>query len=140
MKIMIPVDGSEYTQRAVNFFLDHKQSFGKFGGVTLFHVSAPLPRLVAASLRAEAVEAYHAEEVGKALSWARTRFTQYEAPYAEKVEIGDAAERIAGVAEREQFDLVIMGSRGHGTVPGLSVGSTALRVLGACKVPVLIVR
>jgi len=33
-----------------------------------------------------------------------------------------------------------MGSRGHGSLPGLSIGSTALKVLGACKVPVLVVR
>ncbi len=140
MKIMLPVDGSEYTQKAVNFFLDHKQSFGKFGGVTLFHVSAPLPRLIAASLRADMVEGYHADEVGKSMDWARMRFAQYEAPYAEKVDIGDAAAKIAAVAEHEGFDLIIMGSRGHGGVPGLSLGSTALKVLGACKVPVLIVR
>lgn len=140
MKIIIPVDGSEYTQRAINYYLDHKQSFGKFGSVTLFHVGARVPKLFAAALRPEVIESHHAEETGKSMDWARARFTKYEAVYSEKVEIGDPAEKIASVAEKEEFDLIIMGSRGHGSLPGLSIGSTALKVLGACKVPVLIVR
>jgi nucleotide-binding universal stress UspA family protein len=140
MKILIPVDGSEYTERAINFYLDHKQSLGKFGSATLLHVSAPLPRLIGASLPRDVVEKHHADEVGKAMSWARTRFAQYEASHAEQVELGEPAEKIADVAQKDGFELIIMGSRGHGSLPGVSLGSTALKVLGACKVPILIVR
>jgi nucleotide-binding universal stress UspA family protein len=140
MKILIPVDGSEYTQKAVNFYLDHKQSFGKFGSVTLLHVSAPLPRLVSSSLTRQMTENHYADELAQAMSWARARFAQYEVVCEEKVEIGEAAARICAIAEQDKYDLIIIGSRGHGTVPGLAIGSTALKVLGGCKVPVLIVR
>ena len=140
MKIMIPVDGSEYTQKAVNFYLDHKQSLGKYGSVTLLHVSAPLPRLVSAALSKQLAENHYADEVSEAMSWARTRFAQYEVTCAEKVEIGEAATAICALAEQEKFDLIIIGSRGRGSVPGLAIGSTALKVLTGCKVPVLIVR
>jgi nucleotide-binding universal stress UspA family protein len=140
MKILIPVDGSGYTQKAINFYLDHKQSFGKFGSVTLLHVSSPLPRLVTASLTKKMVEDHHADEVAKAMNWARTRFAQYEVAFAEAVQIGDAAGQICATAEQDKYDLIVIGSRGHGSVPGLALGSTALKVLGGCTVPVLIVR
>lgn len=140
MKIMIPVDGREYTQRVINYYLDHKQSFGKFGSVTLFHVGPRVPGLIAAALRPEVIENHHAEEAGKSMDWAHARFARHEGVYSEKIEIGEPAEKIAAVAEKEEFDLIIMGSRGHGCLPGLSIGSTALKVLGTCKVPVLIVR
>jgi nucleotide-binding universal stress UspA family protein len=140
MKILITVDGSEYTQKAVNFYLDHKQSFGKFGSVTLLHVSAPLPRLLSASLTRQLVESHHAEELANAMNWARTRFAQYEVAFAEKADIGEAAAKICAIAEQDAYDLIIIGSRGHGTVPGLAMGSTALKVLGGCRVPLLVIR
>lgn len=69
MKIPISVDGSEYTQRAINYYLDHKQSFGKFGSVTLFHVSALLPKLINALLSNETIENHYGEEVEKSMAW-----------------------------------------------------------------------
>ncbi|MDP4770616.1 MAG: universal stress protein, partial [Limnohabitans sp.] len=38
------------------------------------------------------------------------------------------------------FDLVVMGSHGHGTLGNLVMGSVATQVLANCKVPVLLVR
>ncbi len=140
MKILMPVDGSEHTQKAINFFLDHKQSFGKYGSATLLHVTVPLPKLLGVTLPRSAVEGHYANAVKEAMHWAQQRFAQYEVACAEEVEIGDPAAKIGAVAEHDQYDLIIMGSRGHGGVPGLALGSTALKVLGACKVPVLIVR
>jgi nucleotide-binding universal stress UspA family protein len=140
MKILMPVDGSEYTQKAVNYYLDHKHSFGKFGSVTLFHVRAQVPKVLAAALRPEEVKGQFDKKSDKAMEWARARFTQYESPFVELLETGDPAEKIAEVAHKDDFELIIMGSRGHGTLPGLVLGSTALKVLGSCTVPVLIVR
>ena len=38
------------------------------------------------------------------------------------------------------FDLLVMGSHGHGNVGNLVMGSIATKVLAGCKVPVLLVR
>ena len=38
------------------------------------------------------------------------------------------------------YDLVILGSHGHGTLVNLVMGSVATQVLAHCKVPVLLVR
>ena len=39
-----------------------------------------------------------------------------------------------------QFDLVVMGSHGHGNIVNMVMGSVVNQVLGTCSVPVLIVR
>jgi nucleotide-binding universal stress UspA family protein len=53
---------------------------------------------------------------------------------------GKAGELIAAKAEAGKFDLVVMGSHGHGALMNLVVGSVATEVLASCKVPVLVVR
>jgi nucleotide-binding universal stress UspA family protein len=54
--------------------------------------------------------------------------------------IGNAAESIASLARDGRFDLVILGSHGHGEVLNLVLGSVATKVLARCSAPVLIVR
>jgi nucleotide-binding universal stress UspA family protein len=54
--------------------------------------------------------------------------------------IGHAGETIAQFADKGKFDMIIMGSHGHGTLVNLVMGSVATEVLAHCKVPVLLVR
>ena len=49
-------------------------------------------------------------------------------------------ESIAKFADAGKFDLVLMGSHGHGTLGNLVMGSVATQVLALSKVPVLLVR
>ena len=54
--------------------------------------------------------------------------------------VGNAGEQIATLARKGKFDLVMMGSHGHGALARLVMGSVAGRVVASCEVPVLIVR
>ena len=49
-------------------------------------------------------------------------------------------ELISKTATEGKFDLVVMGSHGHGAFLNLVMGSVATEVLACCKVPVLFVR
>lgn len=57
-----------------------------------------------------------------------------------RVEIGGPVDRIVEVAEGQGYDLVIMGTRGHGGLEGAFLGSVASGVVRKSKVPVLVVR
>ena len=140
MKILIPVDGSEYTKRAVDFLFDHRAFFDLKAEITLLNVRRPTPKLVAASVRPEVIEEHDNVEVEKAMGWARKRFEDSRLPFVPKLEFGDPSKQIIELAQKENVDLIIMGSRGHGSLPGMLVGSTTFKVLGACKVPVLVIR
>jgi nucleotide-binding universal stress UspA family protein len=54
--------------------------------------------------------------------------------------LGNAGDTIAAFAEKGKYELLIMGSRGHGSLTGLVLGSVATKVLAKCNVPVLLVR
>jgi ACR3 family arsenite efflux pump ArsB/nucleotide-binding universal stress UspA family protein len=57
-----------------------------------------------------------------------------------RVEIGNPAEKVAAIAGEGDFDLVIMGTHGHGKLQEAIVGSVAREVIGKCPVPVMVVR
>jgi nucleotide-binding universal stress UspA family protein len=53
---------------------------------------------------------------------------------------GPAAEAIIDVAATRKSDVIVMGSRGLGTLAGLLLGSTSQKVVAHASCPVLIVR
>lgn len=56
-----------------------------------------------------------------------------------RVADGDAAEVIAETLQDGAHDLLVVGTRGHGTLHGLLVGSVSHKVLGLHACPVLVV-
>jgi nucleotide-binding universal stress UspA family protein len=53
---------------------------------------------------------------------------------------GYAAREITGDAKDHDADIIVMGSRGHGDLTGLVLGSTAHKVIQLADRPVLIIR
>ena len=59
---------------------------------------------------------------------------------ASRVSRGDPAEEIIGTAQRGNADLIVVGSRGHGRLAGLLLGSVAQKVVAHASCPVLVAR
>jgi nucleotide-binding universal stress UspA family protein len=53
---------------------------------------------------------------------------------------GRPSSTIVEMAEKEDFDLIVLGSRGLGGISGLILGSTSRRVVESCTVPILVVK
>jgi nucleotide-binding universal stress UspA family protein len=53
---------------------------------------------------------------------------------------GDPADEISWLAESREVGLLVIGSRGRGTVQGALLGSVSKAVLAACNRPVMVVR
>ncbi len=53
---------------------------------------------------------------------------------------GDSASAVADCADRVKADLVVVGSRGRGTVTRMLMGSVSDRLVHICNLPVLVVR
>ncbi|HKU70113.1 MAG TPA: universal stress protein [Burkholderiales bacterium] len=140
MKILIAADGSAYTREAVDYVVKHLQTLGAKPEICLLHVQFPLPGRASAYVQKSVLQDYYLSESRKALKLGKLMLDRANVPYQEKHMVGDPGTTIASVASSGKFDLVVMGSHGHGSLRNLLLGSVASKVLATCKVPVLIIR
>jgi nucleotide-binding universal stress UspA family protein len=63
-----------------------------------------------------------------------------ELPVRTRVEAGKSAEAILRIADKERFDLIVMGTHGRTGLSRLMVGSVAERVIRDAPCPVMTVR
>lgn len=140
MKILLAVDGSEFTKKMLAYLATHDELFGASNKYTLITVQPQLPPRARAVVGKEAVETYQREEAEKVLAPVSTFLARHDIDAKSITKIGHAGEIISKTAESGKFDLLVMGSHGHGTFGNLIMGSVATQVLAHCKVPVLLVR
>ena len=141
MKILLTTDGSESTKRAAQYLAEHLGTLAAAPDVHVLNVHPPLPyRRAASVLGKKALEGYYAEEAAKALAVATRVLDKAGIAYESGFRVGDVVDEIGKYAKKAGIDLIVMGSRGHGALAGLAVGSVTAKVLAALKTPVLIVR
>jgi nucleotide-binding universal stress UspA family protein len=140
MKTLLAVDGSPYTKKMLAYLTTHLEMFSGQHEFTLLTVQDPLPPRARAAVGKDAVDAYYAEEAAKVLDPALKFMARHDLKAKGAFKIGNAGETIAKTADSGKFDLVIMGSHGHGALGNLVMGSIATKVLAQCKIPVLLVR
>lgn len=140
MKILLAVDGSEYTKKMLAYLTTHDELFGTSHRYTLLTVNPQLPARARTAVGKEAVDAYHREEAEKVLSPVTKFLLRHNIDAKTLAKVGHAGEIISKTADSGKFDMVVMGSHGHGTLGNLVMGSVATQVMAHCKVPVLLVR
>ena len=140
MKILIAADGSRYTKRLLAYLAAHDEWLGAQHAYTVVHGVPAIPHRAAAFLDSEKVRSYYEDDAEMVFKPIRAFFAMHGIKASFVVRIGPAALNIARLAERGRFDLLFMGSHGHGTAAGMAMGSVATKVLSLCTTPVLLVR
>ena len=140
MKILLAVDGSSYTKKMLAYLTTHDELFSPNNEYTVFTVQAALPPRARAAVGKEIVAKYYIDEAEKVLAPVTKFLLRHKIDAKSSWKTGHAGECIAEMAESGKFDLVVMGSHGHGTLVNLVMGSVATQVLAHCKVPILLVR
>ena len=139
MKILVAVDGSTHTEHAIDYLVRHAAQFGG-AEIELLTVHLPIPGRPARHLGREVVDSYYGDECEKALAPARRALKKAGVQFTEGFKVGNPGAVIAAHADEGKFDMVIMGSHGHGALGNLVMGSVATEVLAGCKAPVLVIR
>ena len=140
MKILLAVDGSRYTKKMLAYLVTHDETFSTASDYTLFTAHAPLPVRARSVLGKDLVDNYHAEESERVLAPVSKFLTRHGINAKSAWKVGPAGQTIAKFADNGKFDLLMMGSHGHGALANLVMGSVATQVLAHCRVPVLLVR
>ena len=140
MKILVAADGSSYTKQMLAYLAAHDEWLGGAHEYTIIHTVTAVPPRAASVLDKQVLKDYYESEGEKVFKPIRSFFTRrgMKAEYLAKV--GAAADAIATTAEKGGYELLVMGSRGHGALTGLVMGSVATKVLANCNTPVLLIR
>jgi nucleotide-binding universal stress UspA family protein len=140
MKILAAVDGSPTTKRMLAYLAAHDEWLGGRHEYTVVHVAPAVPARAAAAVDKALLAAHYAEESERVIKPIRAFFARQGLAATFVAKVGPAAELIAKLAEKGRFDLIVLGSHGHGTLGNLVMGSVATKVLASCQVPTLLIR
>jgi nucleotide-binding universal stress UspA family protein len=138
-KVLVPIDGSECSLRAVQYLVD-RWADGQRPDIHLVNVQVALPVEVGQFVARESIHGFHHEQSADALRPATERLAAAGIPFAAHEEVGPTAERIAALATQLGCDHVVMGTHGRSALTEFLVGSTTLKVLHEAKVPVVLVK
>ena len=135
-KILVPMDGSKNSFRG----LDHAIYLARQCGATVTGIN--IMTFYPKSLLLTPIS-YEKELIKKAkelMEKVKVRCTQNGIVFSEKITDGHEAEEIVDFAEDKNFDLIVIGARGLGSVKEVFLGSVSNGVLHKSKIPVLIVK
>jgi len=134
--ILVGFDGSDSAKRAFDKALELAAERGA-DVHALTVVRAP----EAAELEGEVDAALRDSDgpLAKAIGWGKERAKQMKVNCTFKKQIGHPAELITRVAGDGQYDLIVIGRRGHSPVKHWLVGSTTDRIVDYAPCAVLIV-
>ena len=140
MKILVAVDGSPFSKRMLAYLAAHDEWLGAHHAYTVLTVVTPVPARAAIALPKGALKMHYEEEAERVLKPIRSFFAKQGLSAEFTGMAGNVAKSIASAAGKGRFDLLMMGSHGHGALANLVLGSVATQVMARCSTPVLLVR
>ena len=142
LKLLIPVDGSDSSSRAIDYLIRKLDCLKERAEIHLLNVQHQVPygNRVSSVIGHDTIAQYHKEEGMAALKTAMQKLDAARIKYHHHIGVGNEAEVICQYAKEKVCDQIFMGTRGHGTVSNLVLGSVATKVIHLTPVPVLLVK
>lgn len=140
MKILLPVDGSDHSNRVARHVIRLVQNCTGYE-ILLLNVQAPVDAPeVLGHLPVREIEAMQESRGGDALAAARQLLDGAGIDYVPEVVIGPVAETIARYADTKTCDAIVMGTHGAGALKGALMGSVTTGVIHLTNCPVTVVK
>ncbi len=138
-KVLIPVDGSPASLRAVDFAIE-MASQNPGSSLVLLNVQNIAAMALAGEAIAGDLQEAASQASGEALNKALEKLEAAGIAFKTLVRMGQAAETIAQVAREEDIQHIAMGTRGLGLIQGLLLGSVAMKVIHLAQVPITLIK
>jgi len=141
-KILVPIDGSEVAWHALEYACTLGEKFNSI--LTVVHVIQPHYTLPTIALNGEipflSVNIEEIETTGyKLIELAKQKLSHY--PNVETLlELGHPAERILSLTKNDNYDLIVIGSRGLSGISEFFLGSISATVSQHSTIPIMIVK
>lgn len=136
-RILAAVDGSAYSEKVVAKAIELCRLLG--AEVLLVYCHKKYPKLLGQPYRDEAISAIM-DKTERVMAPYVAMLRQAEVGFTELAVEEPAGSMIPTVAENENCDMIVIGSRGKSDIEGLIIGSVTHRVLHLAKCPVLVVK
>lgn len=141
MKILIPIDGSDSANRAVEQVIATASLLKDTPQIFLLNVQWNIASgNVKLFINHATIDDYYREQGLAALAAARGKLDTAGLAYTYHISIGTPAEAIVQYAQEQQVDQITMGAQGQNALSALLLGSVVNKVLHLATVPVLIVK
>ncbi len=140
MKILLPVDGSEHSERIARHAILLAQN-STACEILLLNVQPPIDAPeVLGHMPLREIEAMQEARGGDALASTRALLDAAGVSYVPEVVLGPVAESIARVARERQCDAIVMGLHGSSKLANVLMGSVARDVFYLTPCPVTVVK
>ncbi len=135
-KILVPIDGSQNSFRGLeNAILLARSCKASVTG--LYVIGFVLP---SKNAPLSTIERYLLEQAAKFMARAKKHAAKHGILFHDKVLYGNEGQQIVSYAKKNNFDIIIVGSRGRSVAKEVFLGSTSNYVLHKSTMPVLIVK
>ena len=122
MRILVPVDGSQHSRRALQFIREASELTGTRPEVELLSVQSFVSDGMARMFGAEAVKKAYTDEGLKVFEGMGEEIAALGEGVRKEVGFGDPGAAVKQAAEEFGADLIVMGSRGLNPVQGFFMG------------------
>ncbi len=140
MKILLAADGSKYTQKSLEFIVKHLKLLDAHAELLVMHVQMPLPTGFNVIMGFDKALELHASQAEKIFAPVKEFLERNAVKYRCISAIGPVVKEIVDAANKEQVDLILMGTHGRDLVGRALMGSVAQRVIAASDLPALLVK
>lgn len=137
-KILLATDGSENAGRAAKEAASLAEELSSH--VFLVYIISNPPSQSRMAKANFDVHSILLEDAKSAIKDTIENLENNNIPYTLRVAIGEPSSEIIEISEKEKVDLIVIGSRGLGTIKGVFLGSVSQKVAHQAKCPVMIVK
>ncbi len=130
------MDGSKCSFQALDEAINLARQFGaQITGLYVLQVAYDNPDLIYVQETQN-----HLKKVEKFLANAEKQVMKNKVVFKKETLFGHESKKIVDFAQKEKFDLIVIGSRGLNPIKKMILGSVANSVVNKSKIPVLVVK